>query len=598
LNSVFLHEAIQRGLTASIVHASKILPKHRVEETHWNAALDLIYDKRTDDFDPLIHFLSLFEVDAVEDSHEITAKPLDQKLRSHILDGKKEGIEAILEEALESWPALTIINEHLLAGMKKVGELFGSGQMQLPFVLQSAEVMKRAVAYLEPHMEKGEVVDKGKILLATVAGDVHDIGKNLVDIILSNNGYTVFNIGIRKTIDEIMEAAREHNVEAIGMSGLLVKSVGVMEQNLLALNSQNVTIPVMLGGAALTRHWAESHLRSVYKGSLYYGRDAFEALDVCDRLAGDELQIIDAKIEHRLTKRAEVEAKVAAGRKERKDKTGDSEGITLDEVLIPTAPFFGSRVETEIDVELIYPYINTTALFRGQWGFKKGSLGRDEFNLLVEETVEPIFERLKKWCIEENVLRPKVVYGWWPCNSEGNDVVIFDPEEEGKELARYSFPRQSKRVRRCLSDYFKPIESGERDVIGMSCVTVGGEVSRRTRDLFDNDEYTEYLYLHGMGVECAEALAEYWHKKMRGELGIDGEDKQTPRELFAQGYQGSRYSFGYPACPEMDKQEILFKLLEPERIGCSLTESWEIIPEQSTSAIIVHHPQAKYFNAQ
>jgi len=598
LNSVFLHEAIQRGLTAAIVHASKILPKHRMEEEHWNAALDLIYDKRTDDFDPLIHFLSLFEDVAVEETAEQSDMPLDQKLRGYILDGKKEGIENVLEEALKTWSALSIINDHLLAGMKTVGELFGSGQMQLPFVLQSAEVMKRAVAYLEPHMEKGEAVDKGRILLATVAGDVHDIGKNLVDIILSNNGYTVFNIGIRKTIDEIMEAAREHDAQAIGMSGLLVKSVGVMEQNLHALNNQNISMPVMLGGAALTRHWAESHLRSVYKGPLYYGRDAFEALDVCDKLAEGTLQFIDDNIDNRLIKRAEVEAKVEAGRKERVDKTGVSESITLDEVLIPTAPFFGSRVETEIDLELIYPYINTTALFRGQWGFKKGTLHRDDFNALVEDTVEPIFERLKGWCKEENVLRPKVVYGWWPCNSDADDVVMYDPEDQGKEIARFSFLRQSKRARRCLSDYFKPVESGERDVIGMSCVTVGGEVSRQTRDLFDNDEYTEYLYLHGIGVECAEALAEYWHKKMRAELGIDSADKPTPKGLFAQGYQGSRYSFGYPACPEMDKQEILFKLLEPDRIGCTLTESWEIIPEQSTSALIVHHPQANYFSAK
>lgn len=597
LNSVFLYEATQRGLTAAIVHASKILPKHKVEEHKWDAAIDLIYDNR-DEHDPLIHFLSLFEDEVVEEVEDSTDIPLNERLQRYILDGKKEGLEEVLDEALENWPALEIINDYLLAGMKTVGELFGSGQMQLPFVLQSAEVMKKAVAYLEPHMEKGEAIDKGRIVLATVAGDVHDIGKNLVDIILSNNGYTVFNIGIRQKIEAIIEAANENNADAIGLSGLLVKSVGVMEQNLHELNMKSIQTPVMLGGAALTRHWAESHLRSIYKGSLYYGRDAFEALAVCDKLVTGELAEIDSQIEARLTKRAEVEAKVQAGRKDRVDKSGESEGISVDVVTVPEAPFFGSKVETEIDLDLIYPYINETALFRGQWGFRKGALSQEAFDTLLEDTVKPIFERLKLWCKEENVLQPKVVYGWWPCNSDGDDIVMYDPEVLGKEVARYTFPRQSKRAKRCLSDFFKPLESGEKDVIGMSCVTVGAEVSKRTRDLFEKDEYTEYLYLHGIGVECAEALAEYWHKKMRGELGIDGDDKPTAKELFAQGYRGSRYSFGYPACPEMEKQETLFKLLEPDRIGCTLTESWEIVPEQSTSAIIVHHPQAKYFSAK
>ena len=598
LNSVFLHEAIQRGLTAAIVHASKILPKHRISEEHWTAAIDLIFDNSSYDHDPLIHFLSLFEDDVIEEVEDVTDLPLNEQLRRYILDGKKEGLEEVLEEALKEWPALVIINDHLLAGMKTVGELFGSGQMQLPFVLQSAEVMKKAVTFLEPHMEKGEAVDKGRIVLATVAGDVHDIGKNLVDIILSNNGYTVFNIGIRQKIESIIEAANEHDADAIGLSGLLVKSVGVMEQNLHELNAKSIETTVMLGGAALTRHWAESHLRSIYNGSLYYGRDAFEALAVCDKLVAGELQDIDAQIEARLTKRAEVEAKVQAGRKDRVEKHGHDAGIQLDDVSVPIAPFLGSKVETDIDLDVIYPYINKTALFRGQWGFKKGALSREAFDSLLKDTVEPIFERLKTLCKEEQVLRPKVVYGWWPCNSDGDDVVIYDPEDHNTEIARYTFPRQSKRAKRCLSDFFKPSESGERDIIGMSCVTVGAEVSKRTKDLFDRDEYSEYLYLHGIGVECAEALAEYWHKQMRTELGIAGEDKPTPKELFAQGYRGSRYSFGYPACPEMEKQEILFKLLEPDRIGCTLTESWEIVPEQSTSAIIVHHPQAKYFSAK
>jgi 5-methyltetrahydrofolate--homocysteine methyltransferase len=608
LNSVFLHEATQRGLTSAIVHASKILPKHRVPQEQWDAAMWLVYDHRgkqrpdgfEEDFDPLLHFLSLFEDESVEEPEDVSDQPLDVQLRSHILNGQKDGLHETLDASLEQWSALDIINDHLLDGMKTVGELFGSGQMQLPFVLQSAEVMKMAVKHLEPHMEKGEMVDRGRIVLATVAGDVHDIGKNLVDIILSNNGYTVFNIGIRKSIEEIVQAAETHQADAIGMSGLLVKSVGVMEQNLHELNARGITIPVMLGGAALTRHWAESRLRSLYQGKLYYGRDAFEALSVCDHLVSCTLDTIDVAIEQRLAKRAEVEAKVQKSRKTRVERGGDIATIesSVEVVDVPAPPFFGSRMDDTVELDEIYPYINTTALFRGQWGYKKGSLSREAYDELLKETVEPIFKRLQSQCKEESILKPQVVWGWWPCNQDGNDVVLFDPVDHDKEIQRFNFPRQTKRAMRCISDFFKPLESGERDVIGLSCVTVGDEVSNRTKQLFDNDEYTEYLYLHGIGVECAEAIAEYWHKKMRGELGIDGDDKSTPKELFAQGYRGSRYSFGYPACPEMSHQDILFSLLEPERIGCMLTENWEIVPEQSTSAIIVHHPQAKYFSAK
>ena len=608
LNSVFLHEAIQRGLTSAIVHASKILPKHRVSQTQWDAAMWLVYDKRGDqrpdgcneDFDPLLHFLSLFDDETVEEVEDVSDQPLDVQLRSHVINGQKEGLHETLDASLKQWSALDIINDHLLNGMKTVGELFGSGQMQLPFVLQSAEVMKMAVKHLEPHMEKGEMVDRGRIVLATVAGDVHDIGKNLVDIILSNNGYMVFNIGIRKSIDEIVQAADTHQADAIGMSGLLVKSVGVMEKNLHELNARGITIPVMLGGAALTRYWAESRLRSLYEGKLYYGRDAFEALSVCDHLVADDIETIDIAIEQRLAKRAEVEAKVQKSRKTRVQRGGDVATIerSVDVVAVPTPPFFGSRMDDTVQLDEIYPYINTTALFRGQWGYKKGSLDSEAYDEMLNEIVLPILHRLQSQCKEEAILKPQVVWGWWPCNQDGNDVVLFDPDDQEKEIFRFNFPRQTKRSMRCISDFFRPLDSGERDVIGLSCVTMGDEVSDRTKQLFDDDQYTEYLYLHGMGVECAEALAEYWHKKMRGELGIDGDDKPTPKELFAQGYRGSRYSFGYPACPEMSHQDILFNLLEPERIGCTLTENWEIVPEQSTSAIIVHHPQAKYFNAK
>jgi len=599
LNSVFLYEAIRRGLTAAIVHSSKILPKHTVPKEHWDAARALIYNEQQEDVDPLLYFLSLFE-DGVK-AEDIPAEllPIEDRLRKHIIDGKRDGLYNSLEEALEQWSALDIVNNYLLEGMKTVGVLFGTGQMQLPFVLQSAEVMKQSVAFLEPHMDKKDVVNRGRIVLATVAGDVHDIGKNLVDIILTNNGFTVDNIGIRKTIDEIIDASESFDADLIGMSGLLVKSVGVMEQNLITMNARGITAPVMLGGAALTRHWAESKLRSLYNGSLYYGKDAFEALAVCNHFASGTLQGVDERIDTRLEKRAEVEAKVSAGRRERVERGGVAvKEPPLETVVVPTAPFFGSKVATDISLSEIYPYVNTTALFRGQWGFRRGSLSKEDYNKMVKDKASPIFERLKAQCIEEQILKPQAVWGWWPCNSQGNDVVLFDTVNHEKEIARFSFPRQSKRAQRCLSDFFLSVDSGERDIIGMSCVTVGSQVSKRAMSLFEDDEYVEYLYLHGLGVEVAEALAEYWHKKMRQEINISSEDKPTPKELFAQGYRGSRYSFGYPACPEMSMQEALFDLLEPGRIGCSLTESWEIIPEQSTSAIVVHHPRAKYFNAK
>ena len=606
LNSAFLAEAQQRGLTAAIVHASKILPRNRVADDLWDAALWLIHDRRGEDrpegkgedFDPLVHYLELFEDHEEAPQEDTSALPLPQRLARHIIDGRRDGLEDALDEALTQWPAVEIINNHLLVGMKEVGELFGSGRMQLPFVLQSAEVMKKAVKHLEPHMEVGDASGRGCVVLATVAGDVHDIGKNLVDIILTNNGYNVINLGIRQPIASMVDALSEHDADAIGMSGLLVKSVGVMEENLKGLNERALKVPVLLGGAALTRHWAESRLRDLYGGPLYYGRDAFEALRVCDHLAEGDLSVIDAEVDARLAKRSEVEQRVAAGRRERIER---GEGVAtlapaLDVVDVPDAPFLGARIEEDLALDDIYPFINTVALFRGQWGFKRGALSSEEYEDLITGTVEPIYEELKARCREEAILRPRVAWGWWPCAADGDDLVIFDPEDADRQIERFSFPRQRKAQQRCISDFFRPIGDDVRDVIGCSCVTVGAEISRATRALFEDDRYSDYLYLHGIGVECAEGLAEYWHKRMRGELGIGGDDKPTPRELFAQGYRGSRYSFGYPACPEMSDQVKLFGLLDPSRIGCTLTENFEIVPEQSTSAIIVHHPQARYFN--
>ena len=610
LNSVFLHEAMKRGLTAAIVHISKILPRNKIDDEKWNAAKWLIFDHRGDDrpegqpsdFDPLLHFIGLFpeDGDTTAEKVDIESLTLEEQLQRHIIDGEDKDLAAHLDEALQEYSPLDIVNNQLLAGMKVVGELFGSGQMQLPFVLQSAAVMKKAVAHLEPHMEKigAGGGPKAKIVLATVAGDVHDIGKNLVDIILTNNGFEVHNLGIKQPIHQIVEALRATNADAIGLSGLLVKSVGVMEQNLKELNAMGIDVPVLLGGAALTRHYGESHLRGVYDGPLYYGRDAFEGLRICDHLSDSRLAVIDEEIEERLTKRAATEEKVAAAARSgeaRKTVVADRSAVATD-VAIPTAPFLGNRLIEDVDLNEIYPYVNTVALFRGQWGFKKGSTSPEEYKRLLQETVEPTFERLKQQCRDEKILRPQVVYGYWPCASSGDDLIVFDPDDTSAEIERFSFPRQAARKRLCLSDFFRPVDAGERDVVGFTCVTMGVEVSHRAKQLFERDDYTEYLYMHGMGVETTEALAELWHKRMRAELGIGGEDSPKVRELFTQHYRGSRYSFGYPACPEMSDQEKLFRLLQPERIGCVLTENFQIDPEQSTSALVVHHPEAKYFN--
>ena len=613
LNSVFLHEARQRGLTAAIVHASKILPRNKIEDHKWEAAEWLIFDCRNErrpqgkpeNFDPLLYYISLFP-DGDEATRVVAREEnlsIDEHLQRHIIDGEQKDLEKHLDEALARYSPLDIINDHLLAGMKVVGDLFGSGQMQLPFVLQSAQVMKKAVGYLEPHMEKSgaQAGPKARIVLATVAGDVHDIGKNLVDIILTNNGYEVHNLGIKQPITQIVEALRETKADAIGMSGLLVKSVGVMEENLHELNRMGLTVPVLLGGAALTRHYAESHLRNIYEGPLYYGRDAFEGLRICEYLADDRLPAIDEEIEARLTKRATVEEKVACAKERDAERvrpaaaTAERSTVAVD-APIPKAPFFGERLVEHIQLDEIYPFINTVALFRGQWGFKKGSMSPQEYERNLNDVVEPLFVRMKTLCKEEQILRPAVVYGYFPCNSSGDDLIIYDPDDHDKEIERFKFPRQQKRERLCISDFFRPVESNEKDVVAFHCVTMGVEVSHRAKQLFERNEYTEYLYMHGMGVECAEALAELWHKRIRAELGIGHDDSPRVRELFTQTYRGSRYSFGYPACPDMSDQEKLFRLIKPERIGCTLTENWQIVPEQSTSAIIVHHPEAKYFN--
>lgn len=625
LNSVFLHECLAAGLTGAIVHFSKILPRKDIPDEQWSAALELIYDKRRTGFDPLTAFISLFPDEGAgagspaKKKRSIADLPLEERLQRHIIDGETRGLNASLDEALAKYPALDIVNDHLLAGMKVVGELFGRGDMQLPFVLQSAEVMKSAVAYLQPHMPKSGAGGKAKMILATVQGDVHDIGKNLVDIILSNNGYDVVNLGIKQPISAILRAYNEHRADAIGLSGLLVKSVGVMKDNLDEMKQLGLGVPVILGGAALTREYAEEDLRRVYPAT-YYGRDAFEGLRFMDQLHSGALSTIDREIESRAGQRRQAHERFAPLRGvetpmqsrilQAVGSSGSTPGVTRPDGVvessvgrlplegIPTPPFWGDRVidEASLDLDHVYGFINTIALFRGQWQFRKGNLSEQDYRAQVFDDVRPIFERLKHQCREERLLTPRVVYGYWPCNSEGDDLVVFDAQDQDREIERFRFPRQKSRERLCISDFFLPLSAGRRDVVGLQCVTMGRDVSVRARKLFESNQYAEYLYLHGMGVECAEALAEMWHKRIRQELGIAGDDSPRLKDLFTQKYRGSRYSFGYPACPDMSDQDKLFRLLKPGRIGCELTENWQIDPEQSTSAIVVHHPQAKYFN--
>jgi 5-methyltetrahydrofolate--homocysteine methyltransferase len=608
LNSCFLHELRDAGLTAAIVHASKILPRNRIPDEQWNAALDLIYDRRRDGFDPLTHFISLFP-EGAEAPKEAARddSPIEEKLKRHIIDGEKRDLVAHLQEALQKYPPLDIINNILLEGMKVVGELFGSGQMQLPFVLQSAETMKAAVAHLEPLMEKADGQSRGKIVLATVKGDVHDIGKNLVDIILTNNGYTVYNLGIKQPVHDIIRAAIEKRADAIGMSGLLVKSVAVMKENLEELNAQGMKIPVLLGGAALTRDYAEETLAELYRGPLLYCKDAFEGLSAMDQIAGGQLteavQIQKQRTARRKELRARSEEKfgaiISGG--------GSGESNVARDNPVPTPPFWGGVAVRDISPRLVFPFINKTALFTGQWGFKQKGSKPEEYQRLLEEKAEPVFESLMKRAISEKLIQPKVIYGYFPVQSEGDDLLVYHTEEfspgslkpqgAARERLRFTFPRQAGRRRLCIADFFRSRSSGEFDVLGLQLVTVGDAATQAAEALRKSDRYQDYLYLHGFGVETAEALAEYWHKRMRQELGFGSEDAVTIEELFHQGYRGSRYSFGYPACPNLEDRAKIVQLLPADQIGVQLTENFMLVPEQSTDALVVHHPQAKYFDA-
>jgi len=601
LNSVFLDHALRRGMTGAILHLSKIQPLHAIPEAEVRIAEDLIHDRRREGYDPLHAFIALYQDRTEAKKEKVRPATVEERLKSRIIDGDRQDLEADLDEALTRHPPLDIINTFLLDGMKVVGELFGSGQMQLPFVLQSAETMKKAVGYLEPHMERVEGQQKGTIVLATVKGDVHDIGKNLVDIILTNNGYKVVNLGIKQPLANILEAAKAHNADAVGMSGLLVKSTVIMRENLEEMTRQRLDLPVLLGGAALTRRYVEEDCRKAYgAGRVAYAQDAFAGLHLIERIVSGGF---DAHV-------AEQARKWAARPHHNGRKLGEpsllprpveAEEIRIKReelaagVEVPAPPFWGARIIEGVPVSALLPYLNERMLYQFHWGYRKQGRRLEDYLVWAEKEVKPILIDLVARCEAEQILQPQAVYGYWKAAGDGDDLVLFD-EDGDSEAGRFKLPRQSRAGGICIADFVRDVSTGERDVIGLQAVTVGQQASEVAREWFAADRYQDYLYLHGLGVEMAEALAEYVHGRIRSELGFGHEDAREKEKVFSQGYRGSRYSFGYPACPNLADQHQLLALLEASRVGLVMSESDQLHPEQSTSAIVLHHPQAKYFS--
>ncbi|GAA2089716.1 methionine synthase [Actinomadura alba] len=604
LNSVFLNECVNAGLDSAIAHASKILPMARIPDEQRQVALDMVYDRRRPAaegrpaYDPLQRFMELFEgVDATamrqSRAEELAALPLWERLKRRIVDGEVHGLTGDLDAALAERPALEIINDVLLQGMKVVGELFGSGQMQLPFVLQSAEVMKTAVAYLEPHMEKTDDDGKGRIVLATVKGDVHDIGKNLVDIILSNNGYDVVNLGIKQPMSAILDAAKEHSADVIGMSGLLVKSTVIMKENLEELNSRGLSgrWPVLLGGAALTRAYVEQDLAELYSGEVRYARDAFEGLRLMDAFMAVKRGEVGAQLPPLRERRVKTGARLQVTAPE--DMPARSEVVTDNKV--PEPPFWGDRIVRGIPMKDYVSFLDERATFLGQWGLKptRGGDG-PSYEELVETEGRP---RLRMWLDHvqaEGLIESAVVYGYYPCVSEGDDLVVL--HDDGSERERFTFPRQRRDRHLCLADFYRPRESGEIDVVAFQLVTVGAKASEATAELFERNAYRDYLELHGLSVQLTEALAEYWHARVRSEIGFGAQDPEGLDDILKVNYRGCRYSFGYAACPDLEDRAKIVRLLRPERVGVTLSEEFQLVPEQATDALIAHHPEANYFN--
>ncbi|PAX51886.1 methionine synthase [Brunnivagina elsteri] len=622
LNSMFLHEAMQVGMDGAIVSAAKILPLAKISPEHQQVCRDLIYDNRRFDgdvcvYDPLGELTTMFEgVTTKRDKGVDNNLPIEERLKQHIIDGERIGLEDALKEALTKYPALDVVNIYLLDGMKVVGELFGSGQMQLPFVLQSAETMKTAVAFLEPYMEKSETGEsnvKGTFIIATVKGDVHDIGKNLVDIILTNNGYKVINLGIKQPVENIIEAYEKHKADCIAMSGLLVKSTAFMKDNLQTFNEKGIAVPVILGGAALTPKFVHEDCQNVYKGKLVYGKDAFSDLNFMDKLmpakaasSWDNLAGFSGEfVSENDVVFKEVDAEKLAAKKDKKvddsreKDTRRSEAVEI-EIQRPTSPFWGTQLLLPGDIpwEEIFWHLDLQALIAGQWQFRKPKeQSKEEYQAFLKEKVYPILDNWKTRIVEENLLHPQLIYGYFPCNSEGNTLYIYNPENHTQQVAAFEFPRQRSGRRLCIADFFVPKETGIIDVFPMQAVTVGEIATEFAQKLYASNSYTDYLYFHGMAVQIAEALAEWTHARIRRELGFGAEEPNNIRDMLAQRYRGSRYSFGYPACPNIQDQFKQLELLGTDRIKMHMDESEQIYPEQSTTAIITHHPVAKYFSA-
>lgn len=602
LNSVFLHEAVERGLDMAIVNYERIYPLYKISDEEVELARKLI-EHDTSDGDPLVNFMNFYQ-SGDEKAYEVArrsdvALTVEERLRQMLIngekvtyiDGQQVGLEEVLRQALAKYSPLDIINTILLDGMKVVGELFGSGKMQLPSVLDAAQVMKSSVTFLEPFMEKADSANRGTVVIATVKGDVHDIGKNLVDIILTNNGYHVVNLGIKQPSDAIIAAALEHKVDAIGLSGLLVKSTVEMKYVLEDLTHRGLSFPVLCGGAALTRRYVERDLRGIYRHGVYYGEDAFAGLHTMDALQDPKTR--EGKLEEGRTIVSDEPVRKLGTKDESVQLTHIRQRVRRD-IKIPKPPFWGTRIWTDMDLREVFPYINPVALFKNQWQIR--GLSKQEYKRQVEEKFEPTRQELQEEVIREGYFTPRVVYGYFPCQSERDDLIVYDLD--GKtERTRFHFPRQQDRSMSCIADYFIPVESCSLDVVALQLVTIGERATEVCQQLFHSNQYTKYLYLHGLSVETAEALAEYVHKKIREELGIADEDSPNIEEIFRQGYRGKRYSFGYGACPNLEDQEKLMDLLDGERaIGVRLTTGYQLDPEQSTTALVVHHPEARYFN--
>jgi 5-methyltetrahydrofolate--homocysteine methyltransferase len=602
LNSVFLDHAVRAGMTGAIVHVSKIRPLHMIAPEEAKVAEDLIFDRRTDGYDPLQRLLEIFaDRKAADATTKKRADTVEGRLKDRIVDGDRKGLTADLDEALQTLSPLDIINNVLLGGMKVVGDLFGAGKMQLPFVLQSAETMKAAVGYLEPFMERVEGQEKGTIVLATVKGDVHDIGKNLVDIILTNNGYRVVNLGIKVPLADMLAAAKEHQAHAIGMSGLLVKSTVVMRENLEEMSRQGLEVPVLLGGAALTRGYVEDDCARAYAcGRVAYARDAFDGLHLMDKVTGNAFDDYLAAIQAKRVGKARNPSRTLGQADARAFRPVDvavvqarRRRLTRD-VPVSAPPFWGARV-IEAAPKAIVPFVNERSLYQFQWGFRKQGRSLDDFLGWAKQELRPVMRRMLTLCEAEDILKPQAAYGYWLAAGQGNDLIIFGPDGS-TEVARFTLPRQPKEDGECIADFFRDVDDAERDVIALQVVTVGQKASDIARTWFEDNRYQDYLYLHGLSVEMAEAMAEYVHKRIRAELGFAGEDDRDIERMLSQGYRGSRYSFGYPACPKLEDQVPILSLLGAERVGVSLSDEFQLHPEQSTSAVVVLNPHAKYFS--